>query len=238
MADWQATVQTLARRARQRLVPPGRDDTWLWDHACRVVRTALGLTASPELSDRPCDPGAVVAAALYREVGWAIQWQEGRVQAAQLLARPTQDVQLELAAEALHDDADALLDALTLERAAEAIRQSGRRETTLPEAIVLADASNLQAVGLIELLRQFRQYQAEGQPLGQLIATARRKQEYRYFDAWIRDCLRLELSRELARRRVARFQDAVAGLEQQMLAEDLAALLGEQGLKLPELPAL
>jgi len=234
----QKALQQLAARARRRLVPRDGGDTWLWDHTCRVVRTADRLRICPELAAQPPDATALHAACLYREAGWAIQWQEGRIQSAQLLARPTQDLQLELAAEALLDDAGGLLDSLTLDRAAEAIRQSGRREPTLPEAIVLSDACNLQAVGLIELLRQFRQYQATGQPLDRLIETARRKQEYRYWDAWIRDCLRLELSRELALQRVAALEGTLEALRQHLTAEDLADLLSRRGLEVPDPPEL
>lgn len=232
-----APLMQLARRAQARFAVPEPAGSWLWEHVRRTVTTAGLLAACGEL-DPPAERAAVGAAAMYRDAGWAVQVREGQIPPEQVLSRPTQDLQLELAAEALLDDAEGLLDTVTLDRAAEAIRQSGRREAALPEAIVLSDACNLQAVGPLELLRQFRQYQRQGQSLGRLIETWRRKQQYRYWDAWIAECLRLEISRRLARERVAAFEQVLDALERQVAAADLAALLRAAGIDAPQPLAL
>ncbi|HUU94336.1 MAG TPA: HD domain-containing protein [Phycisphaerae bacterium] len=208
-----------AAQARELLVlrnGQNRADLWLWEHSRRVMQLARMLAKLPELADTPPHQNAVALAGLFHDAGWAVQVREAQISPWQVLGRPTNDTQRVLGAALLEEHVAHLFDADTVSLAAEAIRQCNDRYTTLVESRVLADADNLDEIGVMCLLRQFRQYQAEGRPLDQLVASWRRQQEYDYWEVRINDGLRFEATRELARQRL----NAV-GLFMEALARDL-----------------
>ena len=210
----------------------GGDDTWLLEHSERVMRLALLLAELPELRADPPDPTALAAAALFHDAGLAIQVRDGTLPLALLLTRPTSDSQRELGASELTERCGALLAVETLGLACEAIRQCNQRGSTLPEAQVLADAENLDEIGIIYVLRQFRQYQAEGRPLRQLVQNWVRQQQYRYWEARI-ERLRFRVSRQLAQQRLTEIERWMKLIETEAQAADMHALLTGMGLMLP-----
>lgn len=208
-----------AAQARELLVlrnGQNRVDLWLWEHSRRVMQLARMLAKLPELAQAAPHQNAVGLAGLFHDAGWAVQVREAQISPWLVLGRPTNDTQRVLGAALLEEHAAHLFDADTVSLAAEAIRQCNDRYTTLVESRVLADADNLDEIGVMCLLRQFRQYQAEGRPLDQLVASWRRQQEYDYWEVRINDGLRFEATRELARQRL----NAV-GLFMEALARDL-----------------
>jgi len=233
-------IKPLLALARELLVlrdGKSREDLWLWEHTVRVTRLARMLARLPEIGDERPDELVVTVAALFHEAGWAIHHRDGQIGPWQILSRPTSDLQRDLAAVALHERAGTLLAPEALRMAAETIRQCNDRRTALPEAIVLSDATNLDEVGLLSVLRQFRQHQAEGRPLEQLLRTWNRQLEYRYWEARVNECLRLETARRIARERLKGVEQFMATLARDREAADLAKHLKQAGLELPlELP--
>jgi HD superfamily phosphodiesterase len=212
-------LERAAAKARELLIlrdSQNRADLWLWEHSHRVMQLAWMLAKLPELAQSPPHQDAVALAGLFHDAGWAVQARQQQLGHWQVLGRPTNDIQRELGAALLEEHARELFDGDTISLAAEAIRQCNDRYTTLIESQVLADAENLDEIGVMCLLRQFRQYQAEGRPLAQLLASWNRQREYHYWEARINDGLRFTATRELARERL----NAVS-LFMQALARDL-----------------
>jgi HD superfamily phosphodiesterase len=227
-------LERAANRARELLVlRNGQDqaDLWLWEHSHRVMQLAGMLARLPELADTPPDQNAVALAGLFHDAGWAVQVREVQVSHWQVLARPTNDTQRVLGAALLEEHAAHLFDADTISLAAEAIRQCNDRYTSLAESQVLADAENLDEIGVMCLLRQFRQYQAEGRPLDQLVASWRRQQEYDYWEVRINDGLRFEATRELARQRLTAVGLFMQALARDLDCEDVVHFLEKAGVK-------
>ncbi|MCH8807784.1 MAG: HD domain-containing protein [Planctomycetes bacterium] len=208
-----------------------RSESWLCEHSERVMRAARMIAKLPEVAAREPDVTAVQVAGLFHDAGWAVQVRQGRLDRWQILSRPTNDIQRELGASLLKDEVAHMLPAETARRAIEAVRQCNDRHSDLIEAQVLAEAENLDDIGVMYLLRQFRQYQAEGRPLEQLLASWQRQHEYRFWEARVADSFRFDLTRDLARARlkaVAQFM-GVLGIEQ--TAGDLEAVLLEAGVE-------
>lgn len=211
-----AKSDPLAELVRQVLTLPSPSssagDSWLWERGQRVARFAEMLAGLPDHAE-PANREAIRVAALFHDAGWAEQVRRGQIKHWQVLARPTSDAQLELAATVLQDKAAAVLETDLIELASDAIRQANDRHTPLLEAQIVSDASGLDDVGVTYTLRQFRQYQAEGRPLEQLLSNWNRQREYQYWDARINEGLRFEVTRQVARQRLARvqqFMDALA----------------------------
>lgn len=222
-------LERLSQIARRHLVLRGDDsapDLWLWEHSARVQELTRWITRLPEVAP-PADEVALASAALFHEAGWVVEVQQKRCRATQVLTRPTSDIQRELGAELLKEEAQHVLPDATLFRALEAIRQCGERDTTLPEARILADADALDEVGAVYVLRLFRQYQAEGRALEQLVETWTRQQEFQFWDLRLDRGFHYEATRGLARARLAAvgtFMNALAGA---LHAADVRAALAD-----------
>lgn len=212
-------------------------DLWLWEHSERVMRLTRLLGSLPELADDPPDPTAAAAAALFHDAGWADLVQNKKITRWQVLNRPTNDIQREIGAGLLHSACAELLAPETLALAAEAIRQCNDRYNTLPEAQVLAEAENLDEIGVMYLLRQFRQYQAEGRPLRQMLASWRQQKEYRYWEARVNDGLRFESTRRIARQRLEAVEQFMDALRRDGAAEDVLEALQANGIDVPPFPS-
>src|SRR5262245_12860752 len=196
------------------------------------MRQARLIALLPEFgSDRP-DPLALAAGALFHDGGWAVQFRQSQVTHAQLLARPTSDVQRELGVRAMLERLTAVMPSDSLQLAAAAIRECNNRETELPEAIAISEAENLDEIGVPGVLRLFRQHQIEGRPIEQLLSSWTRQLEYHYWDARINDYLRFETTRRLARERLASVEVLMAALARDREAADLTHVLKDAGVDL------
>src|SRR5262245_3914325 len=132
-------IQAIAK-AELVLEAEGGREPWLWDRAQRVLRTARWLSEALRNVEAQVERDALEAAALFHATGWSEQARAGQVQRWQLLARPTNDVQRELAASILQEKVAQLLPARILRIACDAIRQSSAKDTQVPEARLLGDA--------------------------------------------------------------------------------------------------
>lgn len=207
-------------------------DTWLLEHSERVMRICLSLAILPELRADPPDPAALATAAWFHDVGWAVQYRAGDVPQTQVLARPTSDGQREQAVNELTQRCGSLLIPEVLGLACEAIRQCNLRNASLPEAQVLADAENLDEIGMIYVLRQFRQNLPDGRGLKHLLQNWTRQRQYHYWEARI-ERLRFRVSRQLAHQRLAEIERWMTMLQAEIQSADLAAILTASGLTPP-----
>lgn len=222
--------------AAQLLILPGERQTrdlWLWEHTQRVMQLARLLALLPEAreigGDQP-NQEVVSLAALFADAGWAVQVRRGEINHWGILNRPTNDIQREVGVGILLETAGAHIASETVEVAARAIRECNDRYTKLPEARVLSEAENLDEIGIMYVLRQFRQSMAEGQPLDQIVVSWGRYLEYRYWDARINDCLRWETSRHIARERLRAVEQFMESFTRDRGAFDLQRALENMGV--------
>jgi len=219
-------IERVIPLAKQLLALPmgdTRQDLWLWEHSERVMHLVQMLAGLPEVGSKPANPDSLAVAALFHDAGWVLECQEGRCERWQLLTRPTNDLQRELGAAMLLEEAGPLLPGPVAHLAADAIRHCNDRKTNLLEARLLAEAEALDEVGVTYVLRQFRQYQAEGRPLQQLADTWRRQQEYHYWDVRLNHSFRYETTRELARQRLAAVDAFMTALDRDLRGDDVRA---------------
>jgi len=217
-------IERLVPLARQLLTVAINDtssDLWLWEHSERVMRLTQLVAAIPELHGQTPDLTALAAAARFQDSGWTVEYSQGRYKHWQLLSRPTNDLQRELGAALLQERGAHLLAGPSARLAADAIRQCNDRRTNLVEARVLAEAEALDDVSTLYILRQFRQYQAEGRPLQQLVDSWQRQKEYRYWELRLTDGFRYDSTRAIARQRLDAVEAFVTALGRDLHGEDL-----------------
>ncbi|MBN1344451.1 MAG: HD domain-containing protein [Phycisphaerae bacterium] len=218
----------LLRRARSELIPGGTDhrgDPGLWDHSQRVMTNAEMIARFPEVRGKKVNLEAVRVAALYHDAGWAVQVKVGQVGREQVLTRPTNDVQFELAAELVESSLGDLLPTATLRRAAEVIRKLNSRQCELVERDIVLDADNLDQIGPLWLMQNLRRHWAGGRSMREVLDVWHRQQEYHYWEARIRDGICFESVRKIAWKRLESLGPFMQALDSHVGAEDLAEIV-------------
>ncbi len=219
----------LLRQARSELMLGGGTepiDLRLWEHGLRVMTSAEMVAQLPEMTGQRIDREALRVAALYHDAGWAVQVEVSQITREQVLTRPTNDVQFELAAELVESSLSEMLPANVVRRAGDVIRSINNRGSELTEAHIVSDADNLDLIGPLGFVQNLRRDLAEGRALQQVLDTWYRQQEYHYWEARIRDGMRIESVRELAWQRLRAMDPFMQALGEHLEARDLAELLG------------
>lgn len=216
-------ILALAKRLLTLPIDDTRRDLWIAEHAERVMHHALAIADLPQHAATATHREALVTAALFHDAGWVVEFQQGRWDRWQLLTRPTSDIQRDLGAAMMLEEVTSIIDPAVARRAADAIRECNHRNTSLHEARLLAEAEALDEVSVMYILRQFRQYQAEGRPLEQIVNTWDRHQEYQFWDVRLRDGFHWDETREIARRRLQSVGQFMAALRQGLEGADVRA---------------
>ena len=175
------------------------------------------------------DRAALTAAALYHDAGWAVQCRQGEVDRVEVLTRPVNDVQRELAASLLEASLAKLLPESSRTLAARAIRECNRKATRQVEAHILAEAANLDDIGPHAVWASARRYMAEAKGVDAFLDAWHRQQEYHYWEARLKECFRYAPSRRLASSRLEALERFMNDLRQCHRLEDLAAVAARSG---------
>jgi len=173
-----------------------------WGRACRLRRLARRLVELKEVRSVRHDRRAIEAAALFAESAWAEDVRTGRMRRDEVWLRGLDVRQRELSADLLGRATAGALSDETRRIAVRAIREAGSRETTLMEAVVVGEALELESIGPDWLLIESRRAWARGEDAATLVSQWRTQQTYGFWEARIRDRLRFDWSRRVARQRL------------------------------------
>lgn len=221
--EWDA----IWKRARSDLIvttDQGDDDVFLWEHSSRVARVAQHLAGIDEVRAQDPDEGAIVAAALYHDAVWAIRVRSGEIRRTDILLLPLNDAAAEQSAALVEDRLKDLLPPASLERAARAVRLMQEREPQSIEAQIVAEANNLEEFGLLSLWPSIRRGMHEGKGIQAVIDSWRRKKEYHFWSARLRDSFRFESVRALAASRLESLEHFMEELDRQFTSADIPGL--------------
>lgn len=233
--DREITVSNLEavwRQAKNDLVIDdgrGLQDAYLWEHSARVARAATLIGKLPGVVAHPLDEVALTVAALYHDAGWIVQYREGLISRGEILGRTTSDLQRELAAVMVEERLGHMLKGPSLETAVLSIRRMNDHDATVPETQILAEAANLDDIGVLSFWQSVRRCSNEGKGVQAAIDTWKRQKEYHFWEARIADAFRFEVVRELARQRLSRFGEFMDVLAYQHDGRDIAELHGQRG---------
>jgi len=194
--------------------------THLCERAARVCVLAEWIAGFSELRDVPCDRRAVRAAVWFQDAWCCEDLHAGRISAPLVVAMQPNDVQRERAADAAARQLKEVVDDTTRATAAQAIREAGMRETHMPEAQIVGEATNLDSIGPLGLWGQIARCAAEDRPVASVVSVWERQIEYQYWAGRITETLRFERSRGLARHRCAVMDDYFVALRDQLTGGD------------------
>jgi hypothetical protein len=211
-ATWQLQLEAVARRCLR--------NEFLCERAARISVLARWVEGFAEIKSVACSHRAVEAA-IWLQDAWCIEdIKARRFDAALVLVQPPTDLQRERAADAASELLAGLTDETTRETAVQAIRLAAVRETAMPEAQVLAEATNLDSMGPLWLWGQMARCSGEDRPIVSVVTIWERQIEYAYWPKRINETLRFDRSRQLARERCATMEGFLLALRRQLDASD------------------
>ncbi len=215
-------------RARTDLVitkARGDEDVLLWEHSMRVAQNARQIVGLPEAVATGADEAAVVVAALYHEAGWIARLKRGEIEPSDIFVRSTHDDHREEGAAMLGRSMAKLLPGESLTRALHAVRAMDDRNTDRGDALALMDADHLDEFGVISLWPTVRKGFLDGKGVQAAVETWRRRKEYRFWEARLRDSFHFDAVRDVARSRLAQLDEVMQVLAEQQEGKDLARQL-------------
>ena len=217
-------LDAMWKRARADLTvttPQGGQDVFLWEHTVRVTRSAEYISRIPEVQALGPDEISVVAAALYHEAGWIARLHSGEIERYEILLGPAPESSYMEGARMLERSLRDLIPSESLERSGAAIRALSDRHTKQIEAQIVAEADNLDEFGLMFLWPVIRRGALEGKGVQAVLDTWRRRIEYQFWTARLKDSFRFEATRRVAAARLARLEAFMSDLLVQQATEDL-----------------
>lgn len=203
-----------AANGRRKNGPDGKfSGAMIWDHALRVWKLAQWIGGESGISltkaERP-----LAAAALFHDAGWIEQVSRGTCEPIEVFSRPADAELRRFSQQAASEQLRGVLSEGELGQACRWVAQLPPSRPADDAARILADADNLEEMGLVGLLRQVRCGLINGRCPDHLVEVWRRQQEYHYWEARIKTGFHLEASRRLALKRLermGRFFDALGG---------------------------
>ena len=226
-----ADLQVFKEIAEQVLEIPtlkGTPDGYLIDRAYRILRHCGGIARLGEVQRFQIDHDCLYIAAMFRDAGFAHYANQedkvSRMVLADLTDEDTRDFSTQIVQEKLTE----LLTSERLERVCGIIIESGKRNTTIIEAMILSDARNLDDMGTIGIFNEMRCNILRGRGVADALTGWNRKIEYDYWTARLREGFRFESVRSIAEQRLITARKFMAQLDIENKAADLEKILLKQ----------
>ncbi len=216
-------TEPFCRHACTQLVISGADgvqDHFLWEHTVRVTGSIPHIVRLSGVNRAEIDLLGLFIASLYHNAGWVLQVRDRATDRFEVLAKPTSDMQRELAAGLVEETLREPAGAGSIDVASRAIRQMNSRSTDMLEAQILADAEGLDEIGPLFFWQMVRHQSARGRAIEACIEAWKSKQEYDFWNARL-NRFRFDAVRRVARARLRALEQYIEAVTHQARAQDL-----------------
>jgi hypothetical protein len=214
-----AEIDTIRKAARRIFESQGPGETgWLWERAERIVRNIEGICRLSEIVDAnlAIDMLCLTAAGYLAEVSMAGGGGESGSESARIIAE-------RLAGR---------VDPGKIDKINRIIAQAMDCHSNMTEAMILSDAMGLDDVGVAGIANSFYRNVSSGGGIGDAAAGWKRRLDYGYWDARLKESFRFDSVRAIAEQRHNLAKQFVDALELEQSAGDirdmLAAAVGEK----------
>ncbi|KPK75995.1 MAG: hypothetical protein AMJ79_08810 [Phycisphaerae bacterium SM23_30] len=228
-----ADLNVIKEIAEQVLAIPtvkGIPDRYLIDRAYRILRHCGNIAQLNEVRRFQIDHPCLNVAVLFHDAGFACYANQADRAARMVLADLNDRDIRDFSTQVIHEKLSELLNPRQMERVCSIIAESGSRSTYLIEAMILSDARNLDDMGAVGLFNEMRRYVVHGYGATEALASWKRKIDYDYWTARLRESFRFDSVRNIARKRLQIAEQFMAQLHTENRAGDLEDLLLEQQL--------
>jgi hypothetical protein len=225
-----STLETIRDLAKQTLTVatlPNGLDNYLWDRAHRLLRNVEHICQLPELtkSGSQIDHFCLVAATYFSDAGLVSYLEKTDGPGKLPTANEDSNGLLEFSADIAEEKLAGAVEQARVEKISRIITESGSRFTKMVEAMILSDARSLDDMGATGIFNEFRRGAVGGKSVGDAVQSWKRKIDYKYWQARLKEGFRFEAVRKLAERRLQTAEQFMRQLEVENAAEDLEELL-------------
>jgi len=184
---------------------------WLWERACRVAGNAERIASMVEKSNAnvPIDKFCLTAAGYFSDSGLVYKRKKDKPQFVDIDPKEIAELSIMMVNEKLGQ----VLTAQRLSSVNNIIGESQDRFTKLVEAMVLSDAVTLDEMGPTGVMSQYRKFVVEGKGAGEFVQNFKRKMEYKYFDARLKEGFKFDEVRTIAAERFEMAKQFVFALD-------------------------
>jgi hypothetical protein len=207
----------------------GKMDNWLWDRAQRLVRNVEHICRLPELDEAnlPIDRFCLTAAAYFVDCGFARYADAEDTSARIVLADISPGDLGDFSTQIVTDKLSGALAGPKIDKINKIITESGNRFSDMVEAKILSDARNLDDMGAVGIFNEFRRYVIHGKGASDVLESWKRKVDYRYWQARLKESFRFESIRKLAAQRFSAAEYFMNQLTAENNAKDLEEIIIE-----------
>ena len=225
-------IDVIREIAQQALTVPtlsGAKDNWLWDRAQRLLRNVEHISRLPEVTgtNLPIDRFCLIAATYFCDAGFAHYADAEDTASRLVLADISIADLLDFSTQIVADKLAGALAGPKIDKINKIIIESGSRDTQLAEAMILSDARNLDDMGAIGIFNEFRRYVIHGKGASNVVESWKRKVDYRYWQARLKESFRFDSVRTLAGQRFSATEYFMNQLEVENAARDLEEIIIE-----------
>ncbi len=221
-------LEAVWKLARTHLVVPaegGGNDVFLWEHCLRVAKSAQYLSHLPEVQAHNPDLVALLAASLFHEAGWISRWRAGEIERYEiLLGSPSESIVVE-SIRIMEHALNGVIPAPSLARACDTVRFRTSHSQEPIEGYILTEADNLEEFGLGFLWMAIRRGICGGKGVQAVLDAWKRRTEYHFWTARLKDAFRFDASRKLAESRLRQLQLLMGEMAVQHEVEDVRLLV-------------
>ncbi len=216
--------------AKQTLIIPTSTsdvDNSLWDRAQRLVHNAKHICQLPELAkaglqiDRFC----LITATYFSDAGIAGHLKAEETTATSALSNAKNDYLLDLCTKVVEEKLESCIDKARIKKINTIITESNGHFTKSTEAMILSDARNLDDMGATGIFNEFRRLASHGKGLCDALQSWKKKIDYRYWQARLKESFRFESVRKLAEQRLSAAEYFMNQLKVETDAQDLRELI-------------
>ena len=221
MSDIDAVIQ-IAKKTILFDCPATCDAHRLWHRTLRVVRNVEHIINLEALAKAnvPIDRFSLVAAAYFSDACPAHKDNSITQKPGQAQSKTSLEVSAQIAAQKL----SSILSKTQKIKVGNIITESSNRFTKMTEAMILSDARNLDDMGTVAIFAELGILLSQGKDPAELLNAWRRKVDYRYWDARLKENFRFSSVRQLAQRRFNAVADFMNQLEIEISASDIKDL--------------
>lgn len=194
---------------------------FFWDRAQRLSRNVEQICRLPEVCGfaSQLDTFSLLTAVYFSDIGLALHIRDthtnGTLPDFDLNNGEFADASIQAIENILTDQLPAARIALTNR----IISESYSRSATLTESMILSDARNLDDMGAVGIFNEFRRYVIGSKSVSDVLQIWKRKIDYRYWQARLKENFCFETVRTMAQRRI----EAVEQFMDQMALENEAS---------------
>ncbi|MHC4394587.1 MAG: HD domain-containing protein [Planctomycetota bacterium] len=219
-------VRDLAKQALTISTPTSEVDCFLWDRARRLVRNSEHICRLPEVAkaEAQIDHFALITATYFSDVGLASHLNSEKAGVESAIPNNNNDDLLDLATLVVEETLGSAIGGMRTEKINRIITESRSRITKMLEAMILSDARNLDDMGATGVFNEFRRYIIGGKGVSDVLQIWKRKIDYRYWQARLKESFHFKSVRKIAGQRFSAAEYFMNQLKAENTASDIEEL--------------